>query len=415
MTTVRRVLLPRVPLALAALLLLAGCETLQSINPFGDDAPEADEPAPLPAFTEEVRFERRWDVQVGDGLGRKYLTLVPAVASGRVYAADGYGHVEARDAGNGRRVWATRIGEAEGRGFGERMRFWERGDHAFVTGGVGAGDGIVLVGTANGEVVALDDLDGHEVWRAQVSSEVMTAPVTDGDVVLLQTLDGRLVALDRETGAQRWRFDTQVPILTLRGAAAPVLAGGVVIAGFPNGRVVALRAGTGEPLWEQRVATPKGRSELDRIVDVDGAPLVVGEVVYVGSYQGAVRALRLGDGTPGWEHEVSTHVGLAAGLDQIYVVSSSDDVLALGASGANVAWESKALHLRALTSPAVIENYVIVGDGEGYVHALAQSDGRVAGRRHIDGDGLRGGFAVADGVLYGLSNGGRLFALELAR
>ncbi|MYE13172.1 MAG: outer membrane protein assembly factor BamB [Gammaproteobacteria bacterium] len=400
---------------LAPLLLVTGCtwfDWLPWIGGDEDDEDKADEPTPLVEFPAEAQIERVWRADIGDGLGRKYLRLNPAVVADRVYAADAYGVVEARNRFDGRRLWRVRVDEPDGRAF---YKFWDRRDPAFLTGGVGVGDGRVLVGTTRGEVIALDAADGRVLWRSEVSSEVLARPVADDDIVVVQTGDGRITLLEGDDGALRWSFDTQVPVLTLRGTAAPVLRDGLVYAGFATGKIVAIRAEDGQPVWEQRVMLPEGRSELDRMVDVDSTPLVGRSFIFAVSYQGRIRAFRRSDGAPIWEQDASSFVDLAEGYGQVYVVSDDDVVRAIDQGDAVVVWEQEALRNRRLTSPLAFGNYVLVGDDEGYLHVIAQSDGRFVARRRLDGSGLRSGMIEADGTVYVLSNGGRLEAVEIRR
>lgn len=393
---------------------LSGCETLESLNPFTDDGDD-EQPAALTDFTEEARIDLRWDAQVGEGRGSKFVPLTPAVAGPRVFAADAYGTVAAFERDTGKRVWQVELEHVQPeRSWTARIRFWEPVDDSFVTAGVGAGAGAVYVGTADGEVIALDDLSGKELWRGKVSSEVAVAPQTDGDIVAVLTIDGRLHALERATGVRRWSYDTQVPVLTLRGAARPLLVDGVVVVAFPSGRLVALRGAGGEPVWEHRLALPQGRSELERMIDVDGTPIIEGDLLFAASYQGRIKALRVGDGTAVWEREMSSYQSLGAGLGLIYAVGKEDQVLALDQRSGDTMWTNPSFKFRRLSGPGVIGSYIAIGDAAGYLHVLAQSDGRIVGRREIDSDGLQSDFVVADGVLYGYSDGGELFAATIA-
>jgi outer membrane protein assembly factor BamB len=232
--------------------------------------------------------------------------------------------------------------------------------------------------------------------------------------VFAQTSDGRLVALDGETGARRWTYDTQVPILTLRGTASPVVVGSVVFAGFSNGKIGAFRTENGELLWEQRIMLPQGRSELDRIVDVDGNVLISDQgAVYAASFQGRLKAMRPTDGAVLWERDASSYRNLAEGYGNIYLVDEQDIVTAVDQRTSDVVWTQSGLYKRKLTSPLAFSNYVLVGDGDGYLHVLAQSDGRFVGRKKIDGDGLSATMVVADGTVFCLSNGGKLVALTI--
>ena len=404
-------------LLLAALPVVGGCAFF-SFLPFVDEPEPSEkkkqkkenEPAELVDFAAEAVVDRLWQVNVGKGLGRKYLRLAPVVVADRVFAADGYGQVVAVDRFRGKRIWTARIGEADGPGF----RFWDRRDPSFVSGGVGAGEGRVLLGTTRGEIVALDVGNGEELWRAQVSSEVLSSPVADAGVVLAQTADDRLIALEAADGTQRWAFDSQVPLLTLRGTATPLLGGGFVFAGFGDGNVIALDVASGAPVWNHRVMLPQGRTELDRIVDVDGTPVLASGLLYAASYQGRLKALQPNNGVAVWELAASTHLDLAEGYGHIYLVDETDFILAVGQSSAAVVWRQEALRNRGLTSPVAFGNYVVVGDAEGYIHVLAQSDGRFVARGRL-GKGLRAPFVEAEGVLYALSNDGKLAALEIKR
>ena len=402
-------------LTAAAALLLSGCSVF-SFLPWVDGKAarkraEADKPAALIEFAAEISLVPRWSAKTGRGLGRKYLRLTPAIVADRIIAADGYGQVAALDRFTGKTLWSAAIGESDDAPF---YAFWDRRDASFVTGGIGAGGGRILIGTTRGEVVALDAGDGRELWRAAVSSEVLARPAADGDLVVAQTADGRLAALEAADGAPRWSFDTQVPLLTLRGTAAPRIAGGLVFAGFSDGNVGAIDPESGAPIWKQRIMLPQGRTELDRLVDVDGTPVLAGSTLYAASFQGRLKALRASDGTVLWEIEASSHLDLAEGYGHVYLVSDADIVRAIGQSNAAVAWEQEGLKNRDLTSPLAFGNYLLVGDAEGYLHVLAQSDGRFLGRRKI-GSGLRAQPVEADGTVYVLANDGRLHAFGIER
>ena len=377
-----------------------------------DEEKKKQKPAELVRFDAEVRVDRVWRASIGQGLGKKYLRLDPQVLADRVYAADGYGNLEARDRFTGKRVWRTQIGAVD-KGMLSAINFLDRKDPSFVSGGVGAGAGYVFLGTTLGEVIAVSAADGTEAWRSRVDAEVLSAPVTGAGLVFVQTIDGRLLALDANDGTIRWSFVNQVPVLTLRGTSTPVYSDEIVYTGFSNGKIVALRAETGELIWEHRVMLPEGRSELDRLVDIDGSPLLLGPVVYAVAYQGKLKALRRRDGAMLWEHDVSSFLDLGQGYGQVYVVSDNDVVTAIDQQSAEVVWTQDAMQRRKLTSPVAFSNYVVVGDDQGYLHVMAQSDGRFVGRRKLDGKGLRSDPVVVDGTLYVLGNSGSLHALDI--
>ncbi len=396
-----------------ASLVMGGCSWFSWLPWVDDKGPDPLAPAKLVKIDAEVKINRLWKVSIGDGLGKKYLRLNPVILADRIFAADGYGVVEARDRFNGKRIWRVKIGELEG-GFFSSLNFFDRKDPSFVSGGVGAGGGYVLLGTTSGMVVALSATDGAEAWRSFVGSEVLARPSVGDNAVFVQTIDGRLVALESTDGSVRWSFDNQVPILTLRGTSSPVFEDGVVYGGFANGMVSAIKTDTGEPVWEQRVMLPEGRSELDRMVDVDGAPMLSGPLVYAVAYHGMLQAMRRSDGSPVWQREHSSFLDLTEGYGQVYVVDETDVVIAIDQQNAEEVWSQANLYRRKLTSPVAFSNYVVVGDDEGYLHVIAQSDGRFLARRKLDGDGLRSAMIVGDGkTLYVLGNSGSLQAVEI--
>ena len=397
-------------LAAALTALLGGCSW------FGGGDEEELGPEPLMDFEPEGRVVEDWSAGVGAGLGDRYTRLVPAVDDGVLYAADAYGLVEARDLDDGERLWETRIGSPGG-GIVGSLVFWGRDDDggSFVTGGVGVGEGRVFVGTEDGELVALDRGDGSEDWRARLSSEIL-APAAAGDgLVFVMSEDGRLTALAASDGTRVWSYDTQVPVLTLRGTSAPVWSEPIVFAGFASGRLTALRGENGEVIWEHVVALPSGRSELERISDLDSTPLVTPVGAFVASYQGAVKSLRLLDGAVQWERPLSTYTSLGEGYGQVYSTDEDGVIRAMDQASGNVVWEQAGLARRGVTGPGVFGPWLAVGDAEGWVHLFAQADGRPVARLRVDRQGIRNApIGVGDRlVVYG--NGGRLAVLRFER
>lgn len=394
--------------ALSVLVIASGCSLFNSTKSSKKKVPEP-QATKLTKFDGEVKVKRLWRASVGSGLGRKYVRLQPAVVADRVYAADGFGLVVAHDRFSGKRLWKTRIGEADGPG----LKFWDRRDPAFVSGGVGAGGGQIYLGTTRGIVIALSAADGEEQWRFDVGTEVIAPPVYEDGRIFVQTIDGRLIACEADTGEEIWTSDNPVPILTLRGTATPVVADGIVHTGFANGNVIAIKADDGQPLWQHRVMLPQGRSELDRMVDVDASPLIEGPIMYAVSFQGRLAAIRRADGRPLWERDASSYLNMSVGLGHLYFVDEEDKVFAVDQESAEDSWQQEAFLRRELGSPIAYSNYVVLSDDAGYLHVLAQSDGRIVGRLKVDGSGIRSPIIEVDQTLYVLSNGGSLGAFEI--
>lgn len=354
------------------------------------------EPMELPDFETRAKLERIWSTGIGSGQDVRYTLLVPAVEGDVIYASDVEGEVRALNRLTGEEIWEVNLDEP-------------------VSGGVGVGDGLLLLGTYNAEIIALSTEDGSERWRRQVSSEVLSPPQTNGRTVVVQSFDGVLTALDHETGEERWNYESTMPLLTVRGSSTPLVVGPTVYTGFANGKVLALQTDDGLLIWEQRVAIPQGRSELERMVDVDASPLLVGNILFVVSYQGDLMALSRATGRPLWAQPASSLNDLSAGLGKVYLTNVESGIKAYDINSGQLAWENEQLLRRKLTAPAAFQRYLAVGDEEGgYLHLLSQSDGEIVARRRIDRAGLRSPMLVVGDVLYVYSNDGKLAAFRVS-
>lgn len=351
-------------------------------------------PAELEKFAEEVRLDKQWSRSIGEGQGETWNQLELAVEGDSLFAADIEGLVVAMNRETGKVLWETELDKP-------------------VSGGVGAGYGLVLVGTLKGQVIALDSASGEVKWRAPVGSEVLAAPASNGNVVVVQTQDDRLVALDAASGERLWSYESTPAVLTLRGTGAPVVTNQLAVAGLSSGKVIALDVQRGIPVWEQRVAVPQGRSELERMVDIDGGLLLSGGTLYVVTYQGQLAALDLMSGRPLWQRQASSYVGVATGFGNIYVSQAGGTVEGIDERSTSALWSNDALARRQLTTPAVFSSNVAVGDLEGYLHLLSQVDGRFVGRERVDSDGLRARPLVVGDWLYAYGNSGKLVAYTL--
>ncbi len=351
-------------------------------------------PAELTDFKEEVVLQKQWSRSIGDGQGKNYSMLVPAVEGENIFAADVTGIVMSLDRTTGDVIWKKDL-------------------ELPVSGAVGVGSGLVMVGTLKGAVIVLDAATGEEKWRARVTSEVLAPPATNGDVVVVQTQDDRVFGFDAATGNQRWIYESTPAVLTLRGTGAPIVTSHLALAGLSTGKVIALNTSNGVPIWEQRVAIPQGRSELDRVVDIDGGLLLSGSTLYVATYQGRVAGLDVESGRVLWQRDASSYAGVAQGFGSVYVSLASGTVEGVDERSSTALWSNDALARRQLGAPEVFSSYVAVGDMEGYLHLLSQVDGRFVGREKIDGDGLRARPLVVGDTIYVFGNSGKLEALKI--
>lgn len=376
----------------------------------GDDEPEEIKPNPLPKFNQEVRLDVVWSKKIGGGSGDRAIRLKPAVIGGRIFAASADGHVKALTTDTGRVVWDVQI-----------KKFYSKAELAMgftkaldaITGGVGAGGDLVVVGTGSGEIIALHQSDGSLAWRVSVSSEVLAAPQIDGDLVVVQTIDGKVGGFDAIDGTRRWIYTTNTPALTLRGTATPLIAGDFVVTAFANGRVAFLDKQSGLAAFDQRIAVAQGSSDLERLVDIDGAMVFEDGRIYVASFQGRLVSIELGSGRMNWAENISSVEGVGTGFGHVYLARADSQVTAFDADNGREIWNVDGLFYRDITSPVAIGSYIAVTDFEGYVHLLAQSDGRFVGRRKVDRKGIKVGLVSEGGRLYAMGDSGSLSAMEI--
>lgn len=372
--------------------LLTGCGYIPWFGKDKDPTP----PTKLSSFVQEVGVNTLWSVRPTRGSEGRRLYLVPAIAADRLYVADARGRVVAIAADTGRVLWERETGLA------------------FSGGPAVEGDRMAL-GTSQGELLALSTKDGSEQWRARLGSEVLSVPRFTGDgKIIVHTLDDTLYGIEATTGKELWRIAYPAPVLTLRGSSTPTLAPNGVIVGLSGGKLVKLDPRDGAPLWEVIISRPSGRSELSRIADIDADPILIGNTVYVGSYNGDLAAVDAATGEVLWRRELSAHAGLAAEGTGLFVTDSRDQVWGAEPSTGGGRWKQENLRYRQLTAPALVGNLIAVGDLEGYLHLLNQSDGRLVGRTRIT---KKGGITarplVSGGRIYVFAKDGTLAALTV--
>ncbi len=231
--------------------------------------------------------------------------------------------------------------------------------------------------------MALDGATGRELWRSRVNSELLSAPAISEKVVVLRSVDGRLHGLDAHSGRELWSVEQQVPRLSLRGTAIPIIAKDVAISGFDNGKVMAVSINTGDTVWDTALASPHGRTELDRLVDIDSAVRTVGDNVFATGFQGRTAMLALDSGQIWWAHDMSSYRGLAVDDDNLYVTQSDGIVVALRQRDGSELWRNKKLKLRRLSAPALTSTAVVVADFQGYLHWLDKTTGELVARERI--------------------------------
>lgn len=350
------------------------------------------QPAKLVDFKPAVKLTVAWKVNVGEA-GRYIFT--PAPYRDSVFAASNRGDLVRLDAAKGKTLWRVDT-------------------KAALSGGVGIGENMVLVGTAKGSVLAYD-LQGKPLWQSRVSSEVLSAPQASGEFVVVRSGDSRIFGLDARDGARRWEYQTTAPALTLRANPGVVLVENFVIAGMPAGKLVVLNIANGGLVWETVVAAPKGDNELERITDIAGPPLVEAGRVCAATFQGRAACYETQKGEQLWARPASSVGSLGTDDLSVYLSEDTGSVLALDRNNGASVWKQDKLAYRNLSAPLATKDYVVVGDFEGQVHFLKFEDGSFAARLATDGGAIAAApKAIDDKVLVQTRKGG-LYAISLKK
>ena len=375
-----------------AVALLSGCSTIKNVFD-GRGKDRSKDPVELVQITPSVNVSKLWSVSVGKGEEHLGIAQRPAIADGHVYAAAVDGGVSAFDLRSGQSLWRY-------------------ASELPLTGGPGAGDGLVVVGSLEGDVIALDAATGAEKWKSKVANEVLVAPAIGGGMVFVHSNDGRVTALDAATGERRWFHSVDVPALTVRGNGAITVGPGLLFVGNDNGTLTALSMSDGGVVWTTPVAQPDGRSELERMADVDGPVVLDNTTLYATSYKGHTVAIDGPSGQLMWDRENGGPRGLGLSNSAVVVTDPGGKVWGLDKNTGGSLWQQDGLGYRNTSAPAVQGDYAVVGDLEGVVHWLRLNDGAFAARSSAGG-AIIGQPVVADGIVLVQTIEGELAAFAL--
>ena len=346
---------------LVSIFFLSSCSTLSSLKFWGDDDGE-EGPSELYSIVDNRILDREWSVSNGnDSL---YGRLIPVVYDGKVFYINSLGYISSVDLDTGKLVWS-------------------KDTQDIVSSGLDVNFKTISYGTLDGNLVALDYENGNEIWRSPTSSESLSPPVNSGSHIIIQTIDGRVAGYELKTGKRDWFHQTVLPSLTLRGTSRPFIDQGFIFTGFASGKIAMIYPDSGAIRLELPVTLNEGKSELERIVDIDGRSIIVNNLLVAASYQGNLTAINLRDGRPAWQEQISSVKDLTSNGNRIIAVDSKGLVKAFGtATGARI-WEQEDLKLRKLTAPASISNLIAIGDFEGYIHLLNAQSGNFEGREKV--------------------------------
>jgi outer membrane protein assembly factor BamB len=367
---------------------LSGCSYIPFLG-------SSDAKPPLPKASGTLAVTPNWSLPLG---GKHIASLSPAVADGKVYAAHPDGTIIVVDEKSG----------------AQNARFALPAGSGKIGGGVGVGDGLVVVSTQKAEVFAFDanNVSGATKWRVRIPTEsIVPATITEG-VVIVATIDGNIVGLDAKDGSRKWVVQRQIPALTVRAGSAPVTTRGGGFIGTPTGRLLAFDINTGAIGWEATVANPKGSSELERLIDVAGRPAFDAQRVCASAYQGRVACFDIQRGTPLWSRDIGSLSGVVMDDKHVYVTDDKGVAYALDKSTGGTVWKQDVLAQRLATGVALAGNHYLVIDNEGNVHAVNKADGAIAGRAVSSAVVSSGAMAQSGALAYAITKSGQLVALS---
>ena len=388
-----------------AVLLLSS--TLFSCSSTDDEEEDtAGLPAELIDIEEKFSPEVLWEESVGDGSEDYFSRLKPIVAYNNVYSASRAGDVVAFDEKTGKQLWQTDLSDSN-----KERSFWDSRVSALLSGGPVAGLNKIFIGSENGKIYALDAQTGELVWQANIKGEVINAPAVDSGIVVVNSASGIMKALSAETGEELWKIEQDVPALTLRGISAPVIASGGVLVGTGKGSINVYLLDKGQQGWSTDIGEPSGSTELERVIDVDSAPVVFGDKIYAVSSRGNLAAIELKSGRILWKRQYSSYRQIAIYRNTLFLTNVRGHVYAIDRINGIERWSNLSLTNRNVTGPAIIDDYVVVGDFEGYLHWLNQETGEIVARHEVDSSGIHSTPTVINNVLYSQSRDGDLQAI----
>ena len=368
---------------------LGACSTLNGLK-FWDDEIELEGPAELALIIETVALDSEWNKKSGSD--NNFGRIVPAFSNDIIIHISSNGYLIAVDSKTG-------------------IDLWTKQTEDLVSGAVTVGFKKIFYGTLDGDLVSLDSKDGTEIWRSQVSSEILSPPVTNGSIVAAQTSDGKISGFNIKNGEQEWVHQNTIPRLTLRGTATPILAKGFIFTGFSNGKVSMIYPDSGAIRLEIPVTVNEGKSELERVVDVDGKSVVSNDILVSASYQGNITAIDLKQGQIAWQEKISSIHDLAVVRSRIIAIDAKDSIKGFGLSTGAILWQQDGLRLRGVSSPAILGNNFAIGDFEGYLHILDSKNGSFVGRKKVSNRPILEVVSKGDYLIV-LDDSGRLFYLS---
>lgn len=354
------------------------------------------EPVKVEDIVQQGQFKELWTVSLDGGKKAYGYKLIPFIDNKDVYVVSQQGTVLKLNTETGQKSWATEL-DME------------------ISAGPGVGADILIVGTPEGSVIALDKDSGSILWTVKLSSEILSPPVLENNLAIIRAQDGKIYALNTDNGERKWLFDTNIPNLTLRGNSKPIVKAGRVYIGFDNGKVAAIKQDSGDVIWSRNVVDAKGKTELARIVDIDGDMALIATDLYLSSAVGKTIAVATESGRVMWSKDIGSSVGVTASRSNLFVLDNESNVHALNRTNGTEEWGTKAFKYRLLTRPVFYLGDIVVGDLEGYIHVLDGNDGQIVARKRMGKLSFYSQPATSGSTLIAYNKDGTLTAFEYSR
>ena len=360
------------------------------------DEDNAEPPAELAEFKRTYDLSLQWSASTDDSIDQQYLFIEPLLLKDRIVTAGREGTLNVYDLKSGDELAEIELDIP-------------------LSGGVGGTEDIWLVGSRNGELIAVSAESEDILWRTGVPSEILARPVVyNRNTVLVRTADGQVLGVDIQTGRISWNHAMTLPTLTLRGSSSPILSRSHFYTGLENGRLIAMSPIDGEVIWDVALTVPEGRSEIQRLVDIDGKSELYGRILYAASYHGRIAAIDVTRGQFLWARSFSSHTGVSVSKDAVYSSDDRSHIWALDRNNGATLWKQDKLQARSVTRPVIFKDFIVVGDFEGYLHVLSRFDGRFIARVRVDSDGILVPPIVDGDSILVLTRDGYLAAYTLA-
>ncbi|MCG8382791.1 MAG: outer membrane protein assembly factor BamB [Gammaproteobacteria bacterium] len=351
-------------------------------------------PAELESFEPRAKLRLLWQANTSYAFNRSRIKLSPLIRGDKLFTAEIHKSVSALSIKTGKTLWKQYLPKK-------------------LMAGVGGNEQLLFVASADGDIYALRQDTGELAWTRQVTTEVVAPPTASATLLVVRSIDSAVTAFDPTTGKEKWRYTHNTPTLTLRGTSTPVIIGGGVLVGFDDGRLVALRENDGKLFWETTISPPRGRSEIERLNDIDAEILTTNDAIYVASYQGKLSRLSPSRGRALWSQDISTHAGFSIQENMLYVTNENSEILAIDTQSGRILWKQDKLRARLMTAPVSIDAFLALGDLQGYLHLLSRSDGAIAGRAKVSDLPFLTRPLVQDNRIYLFDRDGVLFVYEV--